>query len=461
MVANFRHLIVVTCIGAALPPAIGQAQTEADRLNARPGVVMIQTKLPAGSAFGAGIAVAASGQDVYVVTANHLLRRGGVASEIKVQVTVRPGEWFEGKLLDLQDDDLDLGAILVRLPAGVTPAMLKGGASPMSASSMERGSDVFALGYPAQRAWDLPVQPDKLARVTSLRLIFQSQYVRPGNSGGALLDGCGHIVGMVVVSDPPEAEAIRIESVLDAVSRWGIRQPLFTLAPASTCGSTPASTSFADNRRNAPLEPANPGSAPSLSAAPPPSVVQPPPAAGTPAVAYARLLDETAAAIRTNRPLEANALVDQMIALDPARPEGWALRGAMMVDVNNYPAAYQAYDSALQRGGVIYFRLAHDHGSGLVPCVGGVTVSQAGVKFTGENGGHQLQWPAGTITEVALNPFYGVAIGMLHVRAQGGRGVETFNFAVVRVTDVQVINRRPEAELLVALINRVRQGAAR
>ena len=71
----------------------------------------------------------------------------------------------------------------------------------------------------------------------------------------------------------------------------------------------------------------------------------------------------------------------------------------------------------------------------------------------GEPCGHQLQWPLNDITEAAINPFYGAGVGMLHIKAQTGRRTDTFNFFVVHVTDQVAINRRPEAELLVGLIN--------
>lgn len=698
MVQKLRRLIALACVGASLYQVSGRAQSESDRDRAKAGVVMIQTKLPTGSAIGAGIVVAASAQDVYIVTADHLLRHNGTATEVRVQFSPRRGEWFDARILDLRDADLDLAALAVRLPPSVAASMFKGpGAVP--ASLLSRGSDVYALGYPGQRAWDLPVAPDKVASTSSVKLIFQSQYVRPGNSGGALLDACGRIAGMVIISDPPDAEAIRIESVLEAVARWALPSPLLTIQPASPCGSsaaapppsnpaTPSRGSSIDEirrlheqehwaeslpllnrlvadqpsvpelfalrshayshlerhaeaiadgeqavrlgpnaaeaylrrgeakagsgkaadalvdydkalrlspkefeafvnrgatlldtrefqkavdaesqalrlrtdryepwavRANAyiqlnnqtaaisdltqaialrpseaglyiaragayyqtkQLEPAlndanqalrlkaddpvalvtrgaiymalnrrdsarddltfalrlRPGmpeatsmlnaldkSAPASAA---PLRPEPTPPAGAGNVTYARLIDQTVAALRGSRIAEANTLLDQMIGLDPSRPEAFSIRGAMLVDTNNLTAAYEAYQAALGRGGAIFFRLAHDHGNGLPPCVGAVAVSPAGVRFMGENGGHQLEWPLNAISEIAINDFYGMALGMLHVKTQAGRRTDTYNFVVVRAGEQQIVNRRPEAVLLVSLVNRLKQTAA-
>jgi hypothetical protein len=210
------------------------------------------------------------------------------------------------------------------------------------------------------------------------------------------------------------------------------------------------------------------GSLDKRNAAAPPAIL--PSAAGAPsapggssgdaAVGYARLLDQTSAAFSGGRFAEAGALVDQMIRLDPSRPDAWGLRGAMLVGANNLPAAQEAYINALARGGTVYFRLVHDH-AGAVGCVGAVGLNSSGISFAGENGGHQLQWPLSSITEISLNPFYGIAIGMFHLRAQGARGVETFNFSVVRLNDVQLLNRRPEAELFIGLVNQVKQASLR
>src|SRR4030095_7154190 len=198
MVAGFRQLIALAFVGACLYQPTGRARSESDRDGAKAGVVMIRSKLSAGDAFGAGIVVAASAQDVYIVTAKHLLDRGGKASEVKVQFSPRRGEWFDARILDLQDAELDLAALAVRLPPSVTSSMLKGQGA-VASSSLSRGSDVYPLGYPATRAWDLPVAADKVASFSSVRVTFQTQFVREGNSGGPLLDACGRIVGMVVL----------------------------------------------------------------------------------------------------------------------------------------------------------------------------------------------------------------------------------------------------------------------
>jgi hypothetical protein len=147
-----------------------------------------------------------------------------------------------------------------------------------------------------------------------------------------------------------------------------------------------------------------------------------------------------------------------MIRLDPTRSEAWSLRGLYAMNADNLPGAYEAYQNALARGGQIYFRLAHDHGMDQVPCFGMLTLDRTGMLFAGETGGHQYQWTYASIREAAMNEFYGSAVGMFHIKAQMPDGSKTFNFLAIRALDQQLVNRRPDAEMLLGFINRLKSG---
>ena len=235
MVATMKYTLAAACLGAMLGVAV-IGQSEAERDAAKHGVVMVRTQLPGGSAIGAGLVVALTPKEVYVATANHLLRRGGVASSIQLQFYSRPGEWFDARLLDLRDPELDLGAVVVPLPPTINATTLRTVAA--AASQLRRGMDVYPLGFPRERPWNMPVAADKVASTNTSRVFFQSQYVQPGNSGGALLDSCGRTVGMVTATEPPEAEAVRIESVLDAVRMWKLPAPLSLTTTSAACGGS-------------------------------------------------------------------------------------------------------------------------------------------------------------------------------------------------------------------------------
>lgn len=182
-----------------------------------------------------------------------------------------------------------------------------------------------------------------------------------------------------------------------------------------------------------------------------------PPGGSTAAPSYERLIDDARAAIGAQRVIEANALIDQMIRLDPARSEGWTLRGSLaMVAFDNLAAAYESYTNALNRGGIVAFRVAHDHGLDQPPCFGPLYLSPTGVDFQGETG-HRFTWPHTAIQEAAINDFYGSALGMFHIKTAKASGGSTFNFAVVRPNDVQFMNRRADADMFLSLVNRFRR----
>jgi hypothetical protein len=155
-------------------------------------------------------------------------------------------------------------------------------------------------------------------------------------------------------------------------------------------------------------------------------------------------------------------LVDQLIRTDPARGEGWALRGLLAMQVyGDLPVAYQSYANALARGSKANFRVVHDHGPDRPACVGALELTASALEFKGDDGGHRFSWPLAAIREGALNAVYGSAFGMFHIKAQTPGVGDTFNFLVVRATDAQVVDHRPDAQVIVQLLNQQRSAAMR
>ena len=107
------------------------------------------------------------------------------------------------------------------------------------------------------------------------------------------------------------------------------------------------------------------------------------------------------------------SLVEQLIRTDPARGEGWGLRGMLAMEVyGDLPVAYQSYSNALARGSKASFRVVHDHGLDRPPCIGRLTLTATGLDFIGDDGSHRFSWPLNTIREAAINGTYGSALGM-------------------------------------------------
>ena len=114
---------------------------------------------------------------------------------------------------------------------------------------------------------------------------------------------------------------------------------------------------------------------------------------------------------------EARDLVEQMIRIDAARSETWALRGVLAMNVyGDLAVAYESYESTLSRGGKATFRLAHDHGPDRPPCVGSLEIRTVDVEFRSDDGSHRFQ---------------------------------------------QIVNRRADAVMMLRLVNRQRAAARR
>lgn len=201
-----------------LTPAEAQ-ETKLER--SFPNVVMVEGKQQGTTSFGAGIVIGSRAGRVYVATANHVVRSGrDPATEIKVQFRFLPGERFDARLLDTKDNDLDLAVLSVSATGGAVPRDQFNYRVLGKSTSLQRGSDVHPLGYPQAQAWGVGLNPEKVDSLKPTEIAFQSSYIQQGHSGGALLDGCGDIVGLIVRDRTPNGEAVRIESVLEALRNW-------------------------------------------------------------------------------------------------------------------------------------------------------------------------------------------------------------------------------------------------
>ncbi|MEO7457751.1 MAG: serine protease [Gemmatimonadaceae bacterium] len=80
------------------------------------------------------------------------------------------------------------------------------------------GDPVIPLGCPSGECWRVPASTD---RVIGLRpqLLFQTAFVRPGSSGGALFNQWWEVVGLVITRDTPIAEALPMRDAVDMLVR--------------------------------------------------------------------------------------------------------------------------------------------------------------------------------------------------------------------------------------------------
>ncbi len=182
------------------PDALATLEEEQTALFDRvaPAVVVIRS----GDARGTGFAVAPG----LVVTAAHALHGGR-----DVFVTLHDGRALRGEVVATARGGLDLA--LVRIPG--TPARIL---ELRPTSAVRTGSVVAVVGHGEGLLWSLatglvsnaePVGPD--AALLALQIPL-----RPGASGGPVVDRSGRVVGVVAQGGGGTAFAVRSDAVLRA-----------------------------------------------------------------------------------------------------------------------------------------------------------------------------------------------------------------------------------------------------
>ncbi|MET9609983.1 trypsin-like peptidase domain-containing protein [Streptomyces sp. NPDC006512] len=200
-----------------------------------PSVVRIDTRTGSGQGTGSGIVITADGE---IVTNNHVIDG---ASEI--QVTMSDGKKYPAKIVGT-DPDKDLALIKLQGASGLRPASLG------NSDRLKVGDEVVAIGSPDRltgtvtsgivSALDREVNVPKSERqqspqrgqggwpfsydgqqfngntgsdTTSYKAIQTDASLNPGNSGGALVNMNGEIVGMPSAIYSPSSDSSSAGSV--------------------------------------------------------------------------------------------------------------------------------------------------------------------------------------------------------------------------------------------------------
>ena len=232
-------------LGGVLAGCGAAAGTEAqmDKLGDAVVVVSADDDTPA---WGAGIVFARTRTQAYVVTANHVVRRGGKEVRgLRVKVRYWPDKPLAATLLDKFDPELDIAVLLVpRLPEqGIDCSVF-----PLdvltNTQKLKRGDRVQPVGNPNGLPWVIPLQSEPIAAIQGAQITFQSVLISQGHSGGALLgnqellevvpgwvpggDAVDGIVGMITRDQPPYGVAVEIGGILRRMREWGYPVQLTT-----------------------------------------------------------------------------------------------------------------------------------------------------------------------------------------------------------------------------------------
>lgn len=204
----FRSTLgVLGALATSLPspaPADVLASLEAEQRalfeQAAPAVVVISSDAAVSAGFFAAPGL--------VVTSAH-----GLLGSREPRVTLRDGRTVRGEVVTSSPRGLDLA--LVRVPAAGPAHVL----APARDAPLRAGDVVVALGHGDGNLWSFStgIVSNPLADGPDGSLVRLQLGVRPGASGGPVVDRLGRLVGVVVHGDPGTlAFAIRAETVLRA-----------------------------------------------------------------------------------------------------------------------------------------------------------------------------------------------------------------------------------------------------
>jgi ankyrin repeat protein len=186
-------------------------------------IVQISGRFGDASTFGAGITFARDKDRFYIVTANHVVRRGTEeASDLQIRSPALTDRPLAARLLPEFDYALDLAVISV---ADLKAQGVDGCTVPLDRlaepNPAERGLEVYPLGNPNGQ-WVVPVRPDVVVEVKGDEISFQSAVIARGHSGGGLLDARRRLIGLIQGDAPPYGRALAMPKVLQTLKNWGL-----------------------------------------------------------------------------------------------------------------------------------------------------------------------------------------------------------------------------------------------
>jgi hypothetical protein len=185
----------------------------------KPLVVMIKGQLGEDETIGAGIIIGIRSDRMYIVTANHVVRRGGKESQnVRVLFEWLPGEWRTARLLDSADNGLDLAVLSVENVKSLAADHLVYDRLSAKPPAVQQG--VFFIGYGGAESWHTRRAPDAISGVSGETIRFQSSFLVPGDSGGVLVTEDWRIIGMLRSDTGGDANALSMQRILEKLNEW-------------------------------------------------------------------------------------------------------------------------------------------------------------------------------------------------------------------------------------------------
>ena len=182
------------------------------------GVVKIIVESNLGEETGSGIIVGRKGNQLFIVTANHVVEGGNT-----ITVSFKEQSWapLQARLNDSYNDDLDLAVLIVDVPEEV----VKGHKFKLAdVANLKKEQKVNSIGHPGDLSW----VEDKEGVISnpkhmSFNVVYASPGVSSGYSGGPLLlKKKNQLAGMILEVSTNQVTAVRIDHVLTELDNWNI-----------------------------------------------------------------------------------------------------------------------------------------------------------------------------------------------------------------------------------------------
>lgn len=166
---------------------------------------------------GAGIVVLVADR-IIIATAAHVVRTAQQGAKIRVVFQFARNDTIDAKVEQV-DRDLDLAVLGVARTGSAAPAFAFDRAGDPAA--LETGSLVVPVGCPERVCWEPPVSGDRVISASARRVRFESFFVSPGSSGGALFNQQWEVVGLVTEKNSQDGVAVGMAEVRDRLKKWG------------------------------------------------------------------------------------------------------------------------------------------------------------------------------------------------------------------------------------------------
>ncbi len=184
-------------------------------------VVVIRATFGGAPSLGAGVVIGRDKDRIFVVTANHVVRRAGVvADRVDINFRRKPAVAREATVMVENDPERDFAVLSLPATSRFDIDLCADSFYGPDAQEVERGLTVFPAGHPNGMRWMLPAAGDTVVRRQGDTIQFQSQVLSPGHSGGALLDGAGKWIGLITADAAPFGSAVAAEVVVRQLIQW-------------------------------------------------------------------------------------------------------------------------------------------------------------------------------------------------------------------------------------------------